>query len=922
MAISPYSTARPVNFEYKPMGLEAFAKPLSAMQEKYDKASEDLEKLPKLFNSLPIDDPRRTEIEKSIQEANDRVKEEFLKTGNYKQAQRDILALQKKFTTDPEKLHLEEQLKKELAIDKALRERLDKGEYSKEDYIKDKNLRMKDYEVAGGANWKSETEKNSIKDRMMVKDQSKEISELAFKLMNATPTQKRNYLGNYKAVDGTVFTKQAIDQMIEEKNTWNSVDNVMAIIKQDSQFSSYFNDRSDLNLRTLKYDKDRYSETSKELLTNTTNALEKEIEKVQKSKKPEDKKFVESEAFKNAQQRLEEYKSMISGSKPIDENIVDNLYNQRFVNEQLGIVNQYADLLYDKDITKSRSNMTYRAYDLGLENDGKGNLFVPSIGLNPLTDTSILPETIEQQKINSTQNSKSFTQQLKTNGQANILINNQHWYNGRNKDYLYRINSDGTVEAKHKQKGNVFTLKQNDADNVKDNILENISKNPDRVFQRTNSVIKAYDKNINNVEGFVKELKKIGVSDADARKQFKTLQNKDTYRTIETNLQQLEQDATNYNLANEADKLLNEKLKQSPAYQELNNIIKNTLQGKVSESTLYYSNQYPAEKIKKLGIPIDKNYLLTGEQVAKLNGFSSFTEAYNKGFFNQVLLEGATTKTFNIDKQIYEDLGIDNPLSLWGRTGATIGSLKKSIKSAYAKTGQAQLQMTYTIDGDEKLNKRITQLAPSTYVAGTFDPVLGSWDKHIDKEGNPFFDEKGNPEKGVIRDEKADRVGVIPFANQAGLILGYKNKDTGATISVMVKPKKGTSTNVNTTYGAIIETAAQSKNKDVANGFRAVQYKNMNPTGVLIERDVQLLANNKDSKGRLKPTTISSIPFLDKGELVIKASPNTNNDFSKPVYNIYLKSLDGTETIISDTRTESLTAAQIKSVNIAKSYTP
>jgi hypothetical protein len=60
MAITPLST--PITTEYKPLGLEAFAVPLSQLQKKFDLTQEQLNKTEYSLDHLKGDDERTKQL--------------------------------------------------------------------------------------------------------------------------------------------------------------------------------------------------------------------------------------------------------------------------------------------------------------------------------------------------------------------------------------------------------------------------------------------------------------------------------------------------------------------------------------------------------------------------------------------------------------------------------------------------------------------------------------------------------------------------------------------------------------------------------------------------------------------------------------------------------------------------------------------
>ena len=98
--ITPYST--PLKTEYKPLGLEAFAQPLSQMSEKLETAKSLAANVDFEMSRLNQDDPRSKELMELLNQKSSEIASNLGTSKNYRQATQQIMDLNKMFNKDPE----------------------------------------------------------------------------------------------------------------------------------------------------------------------------------------------------------------------------------------------------------------------------------------------------------------------------------------------------------------------------------------------------------------------------------------------------------------------------------------------------------------------------------------------------------------------------------------------------------------------------------------------------------------------------------------------------------------------------------------------------------------------------------------------------------------------------------------------------
>jgi hypothetical protein len=100
MAITPLST--PLKTEYKPLGFEAFAQPLSKMSENYEKTLADVMNTDYEINRLSKDDPRAKALLTELDQKTSDMAANLMQTKNYSQASQKLLQFNKAFNKSPE----------------------------------------------------------------------------------------------------------------------------------------------------------------------------------------------------------------------------------------------------------------------------------------------------------------------------------------------------------------------------------------------------------------------------------------------------------------------------------------------------------------------------------------------------------------------------------------------------------------------------------------------------------------------------------------------------------------------------------------------------------------------------------------------------------------------------------------------------
>lgn len=151
MPITPYTT--PVQFEYKPLNLAAFAVPLGKMQEQFDLVDATIKNTDFDISHLPYgsDQERAKELIETARAKRDELAKNLLETKNYRQAAVKLTELNRTWNKDPEKVALESNYKLWAERDKAERERIDNGkadQITRDQYLQWRADEIRKYETA------------------------------------------------------------------------------------------------------------------------------------------------------------------------------------------------------------------------------------------------------------------------------------------------------------------------------------------------------------------------------------------------------------------------------------------------------------------------------------------------------------------------------------------------------------------------------------------------------------------------------------------------------------------------------------------------------------------------------------------------------------------------------------------------------
>jgi hypothetical protein len=770
MAITPYST--PVQYQYKPLNLMAFAEPLMKMQEKYDLTKASLDEADVKATSLQFgtDPERRKALEQIYRTKRDELTQTLLETSNYTQVASKLKQLNKLWNEDPERLALEANYKTFAERDKEELARVGVGEgkITKQQYLQWRADEIRKYEDADGTNFRADKEApggttyNTITGTIgRTADMSKEMQELMFKTADAIQAKKYTSAMQGLGIDPTVGDAKFKVTDYENLSRAEIEAKVEEYIKQQDRFKPWLVEKADYDFKDIVYAKDggaKYNQVAKDLLGRNYAANEQYIQNAEKLKKEKSKDFNEE----NYQKALLNRDFLLQQMENPDQGVVRDLFVQSEMNRQ------YDASALGKifEVNNSKTNYTFRDLPSDGDGSGSGGIFDPKTG-------AIVNPTVDAKSYTSLQQTFS---KGKSGALAAVRTNNN-------------IGKDPTFAIRQITMGKKGTT-----------LRKQMEANPALALPRQQQMLAVFQQSTNAAD-FKNKLIKAGFSSADsenAATAWKLLSNENTRQAIANNIQGGMEDYNNMevamNLMDEADRVaLTDKkfLGQVAALgTETHTVSEGTvlefakLTGKSVEELIRMGavEHTPARYAKEVSIPAQ--YKLSGNRIARLYGYQTLEQAVANG----------------VD---FKGKGISG-------LGNNIVRLQKDASS---RLYSAQ-EMGQVFSNDAKVDKVLTGLIPNAESLVSFVPAGGKWDNV------PGFSEDGSPMAGTTI-AGPPRIGVRGNQVYLHVTYNYKNpldvlgKGTLQT-TVEVRPKPENKVYVNESLNRIAVNAYQSKDESAA----------------------------------------------------------------------------------------------------------
>jgi hypothetical protein len=777
MAFTEFSA--PVQYEYKPLNLSAFMVPLAKMQEQYDaveaavsSSTVDLESL-----NWGTDKERAKDLKETYGQKVTELAKNLAETKNYKQAAIKLKELQNTWLKDPEKNALESNYKLVQQAVKEQKERIGKslanngitqGQYDQ--WYRD----LKDrYEGLGGADFKASYEdpegKYNIAERTArLADMTEELEKVKFEAAKAVPGQTVEGVLQSAGYDTETMDKKFMKTTIDEKNRDVIAQRVVDYVSQLPRFTPWLKEVEYYDFKDLKQDPERFQEAASSLNTRYINSLNQQIQGLEGAAK-KNPKLLETQDYKDL---LEDRDAAVKAQKSgeYDPNVIASLYavdyeNKMYNADALGALLAYKNVKRDYDWRK------LHIPDDGGSGDGTTKADQDAYWIPNTEEISIT--SLNGKKI------QAGTQLINANGNINNL-------------------AGGAVR-------NVVMGSKGSK------MYEELKTNPDLVRARQKNLLEVITKTI-EAGGDIKTLKRLAnqkgihIPEAEAnniKRTFFTKGNQaiadfkkelENTRGAEVQYEESETMMQNIRKSVESNKDFQKEIYDIGQKSFTSSVVLSSKGGFSDEQLekqrqLFLPKSYSADQYKKAGIkqPGMISGYLTFNQVAKLNGYKSFSDAVNKGFnFKGAYLEVVGGKPVNAKnyydlktaefygkKQEKSDMGfryvnnkdLDKQLSKWFLSADEL----KSYKPAFAKNWNSVDGFTEN-DTDLKLN--ITEnRSPKLIVIG--NKVL--------YELPISYKRDGVAKDGTIQVEPKEGMGVRHEQILTDARLATRNRETEAT---------------------------------------------------------------------------------------------------------------------------------------------
>jgi hypothetical protein len=342
MPTTPYST--PIQFEYKPLNLAAFAVPLAQMQEKFDvtqalinESDVDLTHLD--FGTDPV---KAAELKETYRQKRDELAKNLVESGNYTQAATKLKELNRLWQTDPERKAIEYNYAARQKYMEEQQKRIDSGkddQITRDQYYQDIARKDREYAAGQGTYWQHDPnlEKgkyNLYGTKARLSDLEKELEDMTWKVANAVDADKRAGALREIGIDPELMDKKFAQTVIEERDPNKVAAAVSGYIKTLPRFRDWALEVADYNYDALKAtNPEGYGEKVNSLTNNALKSINSQIAQIEKKSKEKGQKgLLDSDGYK----QLLAYKDEIEQGKAtgeFDEQLIKGLYNQESLNK-------------------------------------------------------------------------------------------------------------------------------------------------------------------------------------------------------------------------------------------------------------------------------------------------------------------------------------------------------------------------------------------------------------------------------------------------------------------------------------------------------------------------------------------------------------------------------------------------------------
>ena len=730
MPISPYST--PIQYEYKPLNLSAFAAPLSEMQQKFDIVTDAVESADFAISNLPYgtDPERAKELVKLVKSKRDELSKSLSETKNYKQAATKLKELNTLWAKDPELNALQANAKLWAERDKAERERIDKpGGITRDQYLQWKDEEIHKYKKAEGAGFQADASNPEGTYNVItgstgrLADLDKEFRDLQIKIAEMNPAKSISYF-TQNGVSMSPEEKVSFQTTIDSKDAGEIARETEKYLRKIPKFREWGQEVARYNYNQATGYGENLEETAKPLINNSIANIDAQIAYNLKNKKG----FKDSEEYKKLLDTKEDLTEMATTGK-YDPGMVQALYTQEHLNnlydsQDIGEILAYKNTKTTGSVRKNYEWEAQQAAKAAVEAGG---------GVSVIPTTENLFSIDAQTKIK-----RDAGKDLRvSNRQINDLV-------------------DGNVRA---------AILGDEGSDLRKQLLNN----PDQVRARQEQLLTAITTTIQQGGDWktlqaLANAKGIKMGEGRSRAIIQSM-TKNNNVGISNYSKYLDESKESYEKYNTANNLINEvksSVKESDDYKTFFNNLANyrpsdfeigapgeKMRTDLTEAQkkLFSIYSYSDEQLKKIGK--SKPSILskaTGwedqlslKEVAKLKGYKSFEDAVNKGYN----FEG-----FKLSK-INQATGEAGSSSIyWGTDNYENQSIQSILNRKQQQIYNAEgttNQMAYRIIGTPEVNKTLSSFFSSAQDILTFNPAYSK-----DWNNQPGFTEDGKVKAGTI----------------------------------------------------------------------------------------------------------------------------------------------------------------------------
>jgi len=331
MTITPYTT--PLQYEYKPLNLIAFAEPLSKMQEQFDLVKASIDESDFDITNLPYgtDPERAKELLKLVEGKRDELAQSLAETKNYKQAATKLKRLNTLWQEDPEVNALKANYDKYVADVQLAKDNVKANIWGQTYADQWLNRAVREYE---GANFTADETNpegtyKTFGRNPRVKDIEKDFQELAWKVASAVPGETREGALQELGIDYSIMDKKFMQEIVEEKDAGAVKTRVEAYLKTLPQYKEFFIEKADYDFADLQANPALYNVKAAELNNNYIAAIDDEIATIKKAAKKNPSLLLTPDYLDLLTEREEAVTAKTTGQ--YDPTAVKNMYEQEYL---------------------------------------------------------------------------------------------------------------------------------------------------------------------------------------------------------------------------------------------------------------------------------------------------------------------------------------------------------------------------------------------------------------------------------------------------------------------------------------------------------------------------------------------------------------------------------------------------------------